>query len=671
MKKIILLLLVVINSFSLFAQIDEDQRVGRKISSLMKDADKELNKKNFKKAKRIYLEVIETKPDYCAPKRALSAIYYYESDYEKAANYLEQVIEFCPYFSRIMYYELGQFYYRIGNYDQAIYNFDKFKKFQNSPPSDFGINGFAEDNNNRKYKLVVDESIFQAGYARDSIPALEITNVINLGDSINSHLNDYFPFMTNDESVLLFTRMLTKNNEDFYVSYHKNGKWSEGKKVGNSFNTSVNEGMCTCTRDNVRMYFTSCQKENVQGTCDIQQAILKVTDTVEVVSIEPIKGDLNTAWWESQASISCDGRMMFFSSSRKKGYGKTDIYVSYIQPDGSWGAAKNVGGNINTEDYEESPFITNDGKTLFFSSTGMLGMGEQDIYMSRLQADGTWGRAMNLGNKVNTSARELGFFLTADGKTGYFASDRAGGKGLLDIYQFTLSQPVKSDPITFVEGFVKDSVTLKPVQTILEVADGQKIGTDKEGRFFRCLPPGAFDFDINTKDYLPYSKIEMIPEWDNRTFYQMDILLQKTRTNLDLNSNSITKFKPDSKPQIIVEKERIIRKEPIRLSVYFDFDQSNIKATEAEKLNGLLLKLKSQNNVSIQLMAYCDFKGTDDYNIVLSNKRAIAVYEFLMNNGVTVGNISYTGLGEIDDGRERWMNRRVDVLVIYKPQQHP
>ena len=168
-------------------------------------------------------------------------------------------------------------------------------------------------------------------------------------------------------------------------------------------------------------------------------------------------GYANSEKWESQASISCDGSLLFFASNRKGGLGGTDLWMSTRQADGSWSDPKNLGPKINTELDEEAPFITNDGKTLYFSSTGHLGMGEQDLFMSRLDDKGNWMAAINLGEPINTASRELGFFLSADGKTGYFSSNRKGGMGGMDIYKFELSEYLYAEPITFVEGFVKDS----------------------------------------------------------------------------------------------------------------------------------------------------------------------------------------------------------------------
>ncbi len=647
-------------SFSVFSQGKNDKRINEK----MKNASEHLMTFDFGKARKIYQEILEKKPGFVPAKRGLAVCAMGLDENEEAEKWLLDIAQNHTFFSQITSFELGRVYYRMGKYDEAIRAFESYRSVLKMPPNKFGMNGMREVDLVRKYAMQLDDAIFECSYARDSIPALGIGNITNLGDAINTEKNDYFPFLTNDESVLLFTRMITKNNEDFYVSTNENGNWTKGVRVGDGFNTDENEGMCTCTRDNIRLYFTACQRDNVDGTCDIQQAILKMDDSLRIDKIEKIDGTLNTRFWESQASISCDGKMMFFSSSRPGGYGKTDIYVSYIQKDGSWGEAKNVGANINTDDYEESPFITNDGKTLFFSSTGLLGMGEQDIYMSRLQPDGTWGKAFNLGNKVNTSYRELGFFLTADGRTGYFASDRPSGKGGLDIYRFSLSRPIKSDPITFVEGYVKDSISRTPIQTVIKTQGGEYIPTDENGRFFRCLPPGDFIVGIDESEYYPYRNNKMIQEWDNRTFFQVEYLLRKPEDIVAVIPE-VPQPKPISKPN---PKPVPIKEIPVPtispISVYFAFDRSGLTLPEQEKLDEFIMRLKERPDLRLSLNAYCDFKGSNEYNFKLADNRALAVYNYLISNGIEQGRIRWVGYGEINDENPRWMNRRVDVIII-------
>ncbi|MBK7872164.1 MAG: PD40 domain-containing protein [Saprospiraceae bacterium] len=147
-------------------------------------------------------------------------------------------------------------------------------------------------------------------------------------------------------------------------------------------------------------------------------------------------------------AVSCDGSTLYFTSDREGGLGGTDIWVSKRNLDGNWSEPENLKFPINTPSYEESPFITNDGQTLYFSSDGHLGLGDQDIFMSRIDNEGNWSTPINLGPPVNSAHRELCFILAADGRTGYFASDRPEGFGGLDIYRVSLSSELYSEAIT-------------------------------------------------------------------------------------------------------------------------------------------------------------------------------------------------------------------------------
>ncbi len=668
MKKNICFCFFLLCTISLFSQGNKEKK---RINEKMKEANDKLLSYNYIGASNIYERILAKKPNFAPAKRGMAVCAMGLDKNEEAEEWLKDIDKNHPFFSQVTNYDLAKVYYRMGRYDDAVKAFEKFKAVSQMPRGKFGLNGQYEADLVKKYVYKLEDSIYECIYARDSIPAMGIKDVVNLGDAINTKSSDYFPFLTNDESVLLFSR--NSSNEDFYVSTKKDGEWQEGIKINDGFNTSENEGMCTCTRDNIKLYFTACQRDNFEGTCDIEEATLNIEeDSIYVTKIKKIKGDLNTKMWESQASISCDGRMMFYSSNRRGGYGKTDIYVSYKLPDGSWSLGENVGGNINTDDYEESPFITNDGQTLFFSSMGLLGMGEQDIYMSRLQADGKWGRAVNLGNKINTSYRELGFFLTADGKTGYFASNRPSGKGGLDIYQFTLSTPIKSKPITFVEGYVRDSITKEPIQTVIETRDGQKIATDENGRFFRCLPPGDFIVEIQHNDYFKYQNNKPIPEWNNRSFFDVEFLLRQPEKLIVFHDppeepiqevpKEIIEWVPEKPKEII--KTKIVKSKPISESIYFDFDHSIISTVEVLKLNQMWQKLQNRPYKKIIINAYCDYKGNDQYNIILSNKRALTVYRFLIEKGIPASLVQYSGLGEINDSNPRWINRRVDIFVV-------
>jgi len=290
-------------------------------------------------------------------------------------------------------------------------------------------------------------------------------------------------------------------DENLFYS-HANGNWQKGKTVNELITTPENEGMSTFTRDGVMMIYTVCEQEGVIANgCDLRKAIVQGDS---IITIEELEGMVNSEFYESQASLSCDGNKLYFASNRKGGLGLTDIWVSEKLPDGNWGVAKNLGKSINTTGYEEAPFITNDGKTLFLSSTGHLGMGEQDIFRSHWNEKGYWEAAINLGTPINTAARELGFFLTSDNQTGYFASDKAEGFGGMDIYKFKMPNQFEVAPTTFVEGFVVDSLTQLPIETYIETNLRGKVKTDKNGRFFFCLPAEeTLSIAIQETDYFP------------------------------------------------------------------------------------------------------------------------------------------------------------------------
>ena len=342
-----------------------------------------------------------------------------------------------------------------------------------------------------------------------------------MGRGVNTKADEYFPFLTNDGQTIFYTsRRGESADENLFTSQAEGGRWSSGSRVG-GFNTGENEGMTTLVKDGRHVYFTACGREAVLGTCDIWRARV---DGQEIYDLESSPGQLNSNAWESQASIGCDGSVLYFASNRDGGEGGTDIWKCLRQPSGNWGEPINLGPQINTPYDEEAPFITKDGRALFFSSTGHIGLGEQDIFMTRQNGDNEWAAPVNLGMPVNSSYRELGFFLSADGKTGYFASDRAGGMGGMDIYHFELPDALQSEQVTYTEGVVTDSITHRPVEGAkVVIKERQTVTTDEAGRFFLCVDAGGvLDIKILHKNYHPYQQVFHIPEWDNSSFFSIE-----------------------------------------------------------------------------------------------------------------------------------------------------
>lgn len=374
----------------------------------------------------------------------------------------------------------------------------------------------------------------------------------------------------------------------------------------------------------------------------------------------PLEGFANSGGWESQAAISCDGQTLYFASNRPGGVGGTDLYVCERQPDGSWGEAVNLGAGINSKLDEEAPFITNDGQTLYFSSNGHPGMGDQDIFMSWKNNDGEWSVPINLGPPVNSAFRELGFFLTADGQTGYFASDRpeesAGG---LDIFRFRLDTQLYSRPITFVEGLVIDSSLEMTVSATVSIEGRQDIQVGRDGRFFLCVPAGDTLFTkVSKKFFHPYENAFIIPRWNNRQFYTIELLLHSTFDMPD----AAPAIEQDTLPAIA---EPLPRKKFVEYThtVFFPFDEDKMEIEERDKLLAFLKPLQKKDAQDIRIVGFSDDIGTDDYNLRLSEERAKQIALVIMDNGLEVDHIYMEGKGEVKDETTKALNRRVEVKI--------
>lgn len=618
------------------------------------DGEKALLKKNYKQAIRHFSRALKVQPSLVPAHRMLAICYDLTNQFEKAISHYEKIIEEEPFFSRVMYYQLGEAHYKLENYEKALEYFHQFEFLQDLPIVQFKLLGDREKFEESELLERLQRTIRACEVSLDSLEFLNVTEVINLGSGVNSRQDDYFPFLSNDQKHIYFTRRKDERaDENLYQSSFIKNKWRKSGPVA-GFNTENHEGMSTLIRDGRRIFFTACNREEVNGPCDIWEAL--VSDDFKVTDSAPLRGLINSDKWDGQASINCDGSILYFASIRKDGIGGSDIYVSERQSDGSWSFPKNLGPKINTKGDEEAPFITDDGKTLYFSSTGHLGRGEQDIFMSWLnESTGEWSEPINLGPPVNTPFRELGFFLSADGRTGYFASDRPKGHGQMDIYKFELAKQLHSEPITFVEGHVKDSVIHIPIQTTVKVNGRPDIQTDENGRFFICMGADeVLDLEVDQKRYKPYHNQFPIPVWENKHFYGIELLLQPTLSFIAL---------ADQKRSEFTAKKAKARQEYTH-TVFFDFDKATLEPDEISKLDEFVSPLKVKNVQRVEIIGFADDVGADVYNLKLSEERAKQIALFLIDNNLVVDQIYLEGKGEIADDKPKEKNRKVEVKVF-------
>lgn len=614
---------------------------------------------DYKKAKRFFERAIKFDPNFTEARRLLGYAAYFRQDYPSAIEAFTQVLQVDTNFSRLLYYELGDLYYKMDRPDLALHSYRKFEALQSRPLIDFGIRGERELPNEREALVELPNKIRAVRITLDSATFINATRIVRLGRPVNSRQNDYFPFFSNDGRELWFTRQNDKGDEDLIYAKRLTTQddWTTSQ-VG-SFNTNKPEGMVSLVRDGERVYFTQCRDQDteVKG-CNLYTGLMV---NGKVTEVTPLPDYINSDSWESQAGISCDGRQLFFASTRPGGLGGSDIWTTSLGEDGRWQKPTNLGAPVNTAGNEEAPFLSNDGQTLYFSSDGHPGLGDQDIYAAWWDAPSRrWFNPVNLGPPVNSPHRELGFHLTADNQTGYFASDRPGGEGGLDIYTFTLSDKLTGEPITYVSGYLLDSLSGIAIgQQAVKINGGATYMTNAGGRFFLCVGSDeVLEFSTQPSEYLPYRNSFAIPRWQNQYPYRIDLLLQQQSEAPDTIQTKPTPPPPPSLDSVKTRKVLVVQ----NYSVLFSFDDATLIPRQRESLDLFVANLQDGDIQSVEILGFADDIGGDDYNLQLSEARARAVGSYLRSKGIGTTQVSIKGMGILTGG-QRELNRKVEIRV--------
>jgi outer membrane protein OmpA-like peptidoglycan-associated protein len=469
----------------------------------------------------------------------------------------------------------------------------------------------------------------------------------NMGENINTRFSEYFPSVTLDGKTLVFTRRVDHINEDFFETVRDSNTWGKSFPLPGDINSEQNEGAQHISQDGKWLVFTGCNFPRGAGSCDLYVSILTNKGWSEP---ESLGSSINTESWESQPCLSPDNRDLYFVSNRPGGLGGSDIYISRRLPNGRWGAPENLGPSVNTAGDESTPFIHADNQSLYFSSNGWTGYGDNDIFVARKQGN-SWQTPENLGYPINTIGNEGSLFIAADGKTVYYASDRTDTKGGLDIYTFELRESVRPYKTLWVKGRVYDKKTNAGLPSLLSLTDLNskliisQVQTDAEGNYLLTLPVGKdYAFNVNRKGYLLFSENYSLSKNATDSVYQKNIPLQP----IELNAAMVLK------------------------NIFFDFKKFDLKPESQVELDQLVLLLKDNPTVKILINGYTDSIGKTADNLKLSNNRARAVVDYLITKGVNPGRLSFKGWGaakplasnKTEEGRAQ--NRRTEMVVTGK-----
>lgn len=627
-------------------------------------------------------------PDHVNKKAAglyAKALNIFDDDAPGAMKLLLQAVQIDPNYEEA-YLSLGGMYGELKDYRQAIDNYEKARAIDSNYFKDFnlpysidlaGTGDFAKALDAVKIFLTdpnLNETSRKAGeyrqrcfqFALDYAATHPITNYKfeprNLGDSINTEVSEYFPTITIDGNTLIFTRRVNHINEDFYESRKVNGIWSKAISLPGNINTNNNEGAQNISQDGQWLIFTGCNFPDGHGSCDLYISYL----TADGWSTPENLGDsINTEFWESSPSLSPDKKDLYFASRQPDGYGGSDLYVSHRLLNGNWSVPENLGPTINTIGDEAAPFIHADNQTLYFTSNGHPGYGGDDLFVTRKQSDGTWSKPENLGYPINTIENEGSLVIAADGKTAYYASDRADSRGGLDLYTFELRGDIRPAKTLWVKGRVFDSTTRRglPSSVVLtDLATRQIISnlqTDETGNYLITLPEGRnYAFEVKRRGYLFFSENFSPGRNPNDTLYH------NPNYATDLSSND-TVYHIDIPLQPLATGAVAVLK-----NIFFETGKYDLQPESGPELDEVVQLLKDNPTLKIQINGHTDNSGSTADNMRLSENRARSVTAYLIAKGIAATRLSSKGWGDTQpvadnntpEGRAR--NRRTELKVI-------
>ncbi|MBN2683144.1 MAG: PD40 domain-containing protein [Bacteroidales bacterium] len=644
MRNTILTILLVI-SISGFTQ--DYSTKSKKAIKFFEKALSEFNNRNDNLAYQYLDAAIKTDPNFFEAYILYANIYHDNNQIEKEIEYYTKVVEINPEFDGKLYYFLAAAELSIGRYEIAKRHLEKCISFQN-------INQTIRERAEKKLKWAE----FGFNSFKNPVPF----KPINLGKNVNTQYDDYWPCLTADEEILITTVLLPyddrfpvslrNSQEDFFISKKVDGKWAPTQNMGHPINTSQNEGAQTFSADGQWLFYTVCERKEDYGHCDLYFARY-LGDNFWTVP-QNMQPPISTEYWESQPTVTSDGKTLYFTSNRKGGFGAQDLFVTHMNDDGKWSTPENLGETINTEGIEASPFIHPDGNTLYFTSNGHIGMGGMDIFVSRRDPLGKWSEPVNLGYPINTWKDEIGMIVNAAGQLAYFSSDRDGSRGK-DIYYFDLYEEARPVPVTYVKGFVYDSFTKKRLHAKFKLIDLEtntvvvsSESNPENGEYLVCLPTGKdYAFEANKEKYLFFSENFSLSE--------------KLETNKPYEKNIPLIPISDSENGIVVLK-----------NIFFETDSYILKRESTTELTTLINFLNANPKIKIEIRGHTDDVGNEDYNKKLSNNRAKSVYDYLISKGIDKTRLQYKGFGysipliKDTSPEARAQNRRTEFRIISK-----
>ncbi len=666
MKKFLFVALMFL-SFSLFSQKEEDPR------EIFINAEYHYLYEEFDQALDLYLQIYQKDSDnanlnYRIGQSILHLTNEFKYRRKDAIPYLEKSIEhMTPEYNEGSYRErkaplealfyLGNAYRYNHEFDKAVIVYERFIALL--PPTDY-------------YYIDYVKRESQACHNAQELISVPVNyNTESLNDIVNSEASvENCPVVNYNEDVIVYTSGTNNSfspdinmaamNMDYkmdqiYFTHFVDGKWTKPVSINEDLKAGKNTVPTAITGDGKTLY--TVRDDNDNGNIYVSHF-----KNGKWTKMKKLNKKINSSDWESHVSITKDGKTIFFTSDRPGGYGGLDVYKSnWDEDEGDWGDPENLGPTINSIYDEETPYIINDGKILYFSSQGHYGMGGFDIFYSSLLDNGKWTSPMNLGYPLNTVGNDLFYLPRRNGEYAIFplnGNDR-GPSQANNIYKIKVPVPGNDSTEIELRGTVSIEDNNWPLYSGAQVTVINNNNNDtleylninlENGKYNTIISAGSFKVVYFAPGYETRTEYILIPKIFAKTEFVLDVTL---------------------KPLSVSEGKFYVIK-----NVFFDYGKHELTKDaqiEIEKLYDIMLE---NSDLYIEVVGYTDSKSSAEFNQKLSERRSKSVIDYLIAKGISSQRFIAIGKGEADpiainlnpDGSDnpegRKLNRRVEIKLM-------
>jgi outer membrane protein OmpA-like peptidoglycan-associated protein len=618
----------------------------------------------------------------------LAREYFRVEEYGQAVKLYEELAKKYPQNENYMYY-LGVCYLKLGDKEKALkyfsqcrednakgqidFNYYMAKSFQLGHHFDDALHYYqiyrdtlSHTKTPEKFEHLVSEIDREIDRCKNAVELMkhpQNVEIINFGKNVNTEFSEYMPVITIDETEMMFTSRRPNTlgggkdpadgiwYEDIYTTAKTDSGWGAPKNMGAPVNTPTHDATVCLSADGQKLFIYKSQVERLSDNFNGDIYVTELKDSSKWTIPRKVDYNVNSNFWEPSGSISATEDKFFFSSDRPRHNDPhrkdRDIYMVQKGANGQWSQPKNL--NFNTDAQEDAPFFHPDGRTLFFSTDGKGSVGGFDIFKTTyVDSTDTWTEPVNIGFPYNTPGDDIYIEWSADGKRAYFSSMRDDSYGGQDIYM--AKSLTSKNSMAIMIGRVFDDETKKPLEAeiiVMDNAGNEVIGVFKSvassGKFSLALPSGTnYGISINKDGYLFHSENIQIPHLAEFSEYKKDIYLHPFKAG----SSEILK------------------------NVFFDTDKADLKQESKAELDKLFAAIQGKGKVHVLVSGHTDDKASHEYNQVLSEARAVAVVEYLIEKGIDKNKLFAKGYGEVkpiqsnetEEGRA--MNRRIEFMIL-------